>query len=286
MVTGNMRPALSIDLGVHQAGQAGAVGGGGHRQQPQLGAQHALQVEAERQAEVGFQRALVDFVQDHRGDAVQAGIGLQAADQQALGDDLDAGFGGAGAVQAGAEADGAADRLVQQQGHAGGGGAGGEAARLQHQDPAVAAPGGVKQGERHEGGLAGAGRGDQHGVAAGVQRGLQGGERVGDGKIGHDGGLIERNRAKQARRGASPLDPIKGLAFEIHSLRFEDEGGATLQSRHRCRPVHWVQAPCSSCIHTLGTLRVEGGPSLVRLSWPCVFRPNAGPGGDFPRQGG
>ena len=56
------------------------------------GPQHALQVEAQRQAEVGFQRAFVDFVQDHRGDAVQAGIGLQAAEQQALGDDLDRGF--------------------------------------------------------------------------------------------------------------------------------------------------------------------------------------------------
>ncbi len=61
------------DLGGHQAGQAGAVGGGGHRQQPQVGTQHALEVEAKGQAEIGFQRAFVDLIEDHGGDAVQAG---------------------------------------------------------------------------------------------------------------------------------------------------------------------------------------------------------------------
>ena len=65
-------------------------------------------------AEVGFERAFMDFVQDHGRDAVQPGIGLQAAEQQALGDDLDAGFGGSSAVEAGAVADGAADWLTQQ----------------------------------------------------------------------------------------------------------------------------------------------------------------------------
>ena len=39
-----------------------------------------LQVEAEGQRQVGFQRAFVDFVENHRGDAIQARIGLQAAD--------------------------------------------------------------------------------------------------------------------------------------------------------------------------------------------------------------
>ena len=53
------------DLGVHQAGEARAIGGGGHRQQPQLRPQHALQVEAQRERQVGFQRALVDLVEDH-----------------------------------------------------------------------------------------------------------------------------------------------------------------------------------------------------------------------------
>ena len=101
------------------------------------------------------------------------------------------------------------------EGHAAGGGAGGEAARLQHQDSAVAAPGGVQQGERDERGLAGAGRGDQHGVASGGQRGQQGGERVGNGEIEHDGEVIERKRAKQARPGRCPGEPWtrKGTAL-------------------------------------------------------------------------
>ena len=86
-------PARAFDhLGVHQAGQAGAIGGGRHRQQPQVGPQHALQIKAQRQPEVGFQRAFVDLVQDDGGHPIQTRIGLQATEQQPLGDDLDAGF--------------------------------------------------------------------------------------------------------------------------------------------------------------------------------------------------
>ena len=48
-------------------------------------------------------------------DPVQPGIGLQAAEQQALGDDLDAGFRRTGAVEAGSVADGAPDRLAKQE---------------------------------------------------------------------------------------------------------------------------------------------------------------------------
>ena len=193
------------DLGAHQGREAGAVGGGGHRQQAQFGAQLRLQVEAEGERQVGFQRALVDFVEDHRGDAIQAGIGLQAADQQALGDDLDAGLGRDRRVQPGAEADGAAERFAEQRGHARGGGAGGEAAWLQHQDFAVAAPGGVQQGQRHERGLAGAGRGDQHGIAPGGEVVGQGRQRVGDGKVG------ERRHVRgiaRGRRDGAQLPPF------------------------------------------------------------------------------
>ena len=94
-----------------------------------------------RQREVGLQRALVHLVEDHAGHAVQAGIGLQAADQQALGDHLDAGGGGDGAVEPGAVADGVADRLAAQRRHARRRGAGGQPARLQHDDAAAAEPG-------------------------------------------------------------------------------------------------------------------------------------------------
>ena len=83
-------PAEAFDnLGVHQPGETGAVGGGGHRQQPQFGPQLPAQIEAQRESQVRLERTFVDFIQDHRRDAIEAGIGLQAAHQQALGDDLD-----------------------------------------------------------------------------------------------------------------------------------------------------------------------------------------------------
>ena len=126
----------------------------------------------------------MDFVQDDRGNAVQAGVGLQAADQQALGHHLDPGVGRDRGVQPGAEPDGAAERFAQQRGHARGGGTGGEPARLQHQDLAPVAPGRIQQRQRHECGLAGAGRGDQHGVAAGGEVFGQCGQCVGDREIG------------------------------------------------------------------------------------------------------
>ena len=84
-------PAALDRLRVQQSGKAGDLGGRRHRDQPQLRAQHTLQVEAQRQRQVGFHRALVHLVQDHGGDALQPRIGLQPTDQQALGDDLDAG---------------------------------------------------------------------------------------------------------------------------------------------------------------------------------------------------
>ena len=77
--TGNIRPALSITVGVHQPGQPRAVGGRRHRQQPQFRPQHALQVEAQRQRQVGLQRALVHLVEDHRGDAIQRRDRIAAA---------------------------------------------------------------------------------------------------------------------------------------------------------------------------------------------------------------
>ena len=133
-VTGNMRPALSITSARISAARRAPSAVADIASRRSSGRSRRLQVEAERQRQVGVERALVHLVQQHRGDAVQAGIGLQAANQQALGDDLDPRVGGDGGVEPGAVADGLADRFAEQRGHARGGGAGGEAARLQHQD--------------------------------------------------------------------------------------------------------------------------------------------------------
>ena len=73
--------------------------------------------------------------------------------------------------------------LAEQRGHAGRGGAGGQAARLEHQDAAVAAPGRLEQGERHQRGLAGAGRRDEHGVRAGSSAASSARQGLGHGKV-------------------------------------------------------------------------------------------------------
>ena len=159
-----MRPALSMTGRADESGEAGAVEGGGHGEEAEFGAEQALEVEAECHCEVAFERALVDFVEDDRGDAVERRVGLEAAHEEALGDDLDAGGVGDGALEAGAEADGLADGLADELGHAGGGGAGGEAAGFEHHDAAVAAPGSVEQGEGDGGRLAGTGRCDEDSV--------------------------------------------------------------------------------------------------------------------------
>ena len=125
----------------------------------------------------------MDLVQDHGGDAIKTGIGLQAAQQKALGDDLDTGFGGTGTIQARAVADGLPDVLVQQRRHAGRGGSGGKAAGFQHQDAGIFPPRRPEQRERDQGGLASARWGNEYGVAAGVQRGMEGWQGISHGKF-------------------------------------------------------------------------------------------------------
>ena len=93
--------ALALDhrAVAEEAREGGAVDGGGHGQQAQLRPQRALQVQAEREGEVGVEVALVRLVEQHRRDAFEAGVGLQAADEQAFGDHLDARRGRDGAVE-------------------------------------------------------------------------------------------------------------------------------------------------------------------------------------------
>ena len=151
------------DIGIEQGGEFGGFGGGGHGQDAQFRAERALQVQREGESEIGFQGALVDFVEDDELDAGEAGVREEAAGEQALGDDFDDGVGRDGAFQAGAEADAGAGFLAQEGGHAHGGGAGGEAAGFEEEDFAGT---GFAEGERDGGGFTGTGRGDEDGVSA------------------------------------------------------------------------------------------------------------------------
>ncbi len=155
---------------VHQGRKPRAIEGRGHRQQPQVGPQQGLRIQAEGERQIGLQRALMDFVEDHGRDAIQPRIGEQPADEQPRRHHLDPRRGRDGAVDAGAEAHGLAHRLADQARHAGGGGAGGEPPGLQHHDAAGRPGGFAQQRKRHRRRLAGAGRGHQHGVGTRLQR--------------------------------------------------------------------------------------------------------------------
>ena len=168
----------------HQAREKRAVERRRHGQQAQIRAQRRLRVERQRQAEIAVEAALMDLVEQHRGDAGQLRIGLDAPQEDALGEDGDPRARRALAVEPGRVADRAADGLAGQRRHPLGGGAGGEAAGGEQQDFA-AAPGLAEQGWGHAGGLAGAGRRDEDGARADPQRGEQVRQDGVDGQGGH-----------------------------------------------------------------------------------------------------
>ena len=173
------RPAFARDhRGIAQRlGDPGAVDGRRHHQQAQVLAQSLLGVAGQSEAEIGVEGALVELVEQHGGDAVEAGVVENEAGEHALGDDLDAGAPRHLGAEADAVADGVADRFAQRLRHALGGGAGRQPPRLQHQDLPVRRPGlaGEHQGNPRR--LAGAGRRDQHRDGSLRQRGRECGQR-------------------------------------------------------------------------------------------------------------
>ena len=121
-----------------------------------------LHVEAQRQAQVGVQAALVELVEDHQADALERRVGLQHAGQYALGDDRQPRIAGHPGLEPAAIANGLADRLAAQRGHARGDRAGRQPPWLEHDDAEVAEPGRIEQRERDNSTLAGAGWRLQH----------------------------------------------------------------------------------------------------------------------------
>ncbi|MDF2800066.1 MAG: polyhydroxyalkanoate depolymerase, partial [Devosia sp.] len=166
---------------VEEAGDGGAINGGGHDEDAQIGAERGC-IEGEGEAKIAIEAALVKFVKEDGGDAGQFGIIHQHAGEDAFGDHFDARPGANAAIHADPVAHGRADLFAQQARHLGGGGAGGKPARLDHDDAAIRAPGRIQKGEGHAGGLAGAGGRHQHGIGAGGQRVVKGWESFVDGK--------------------------------------------------------------------------------------------------------
>ena len=133
-----------------------------HDEEAQVLAQGALRVEREGETKIGVERALVELVEQNGRHAFERGVIEDHAGKHALGHDLDAGALRHEARQPHAQADRLADFLSQSRGHARGGGAGGETARLDEDEALALRPGLVEERERDAGGLARAGRGDQH----------------------------------------------------------------------------------------------------------------------------
>ena len=184
-----MAAPLALDDGrvAHQAGEAATVERRRHGDESQIGAQSSLRIQRQRQAEIAVEAAFVHFVEQHGRDARQFGIGLDARDENALGDDGHAGRGADLGIHAGGIAEGAADRLLGERRHPLGCGAGREAAGGEEQDLACA-PGLAEKRGRDSGGLASARRCDEDGVGGVSERGQQVGQDGVDGQ-GHGGAI-------------------------------------------------------------------------------------------------
>ena len=85
------------DRGPSHTGRQGLqVEGGGHQQHQQVGAQLLTGMAQQRQGQVGFGSALMEFIEDHGSDPHQFGVPLQAPEKQASCHDFQPGaFGGA-----------------------------------------------------------------------------------------------------------------------------------------------------------------------------------------------
>ena len=123
----------------------------------------------------------MELVEENDAHTFQERIGLEALDEDSLGDHEDFRARPCLAVEAHLVADLLAQSGAGLLGHAAGGGPRGDPAGLQHHDLPAAEPG-REQGEGHPGRLAGAGGGDEHGRRPLAQGGKEGREDLVDGK--------------------------------------------------------------------------------------------------------
>jgi hypothetical protein len=239
----------------HQRGKTRAIERGRHDHHAQILAQDPLRFERERKAEIGVEMTLVGFVEQHRADPGKLGIGQDRGDENRLGHHHDAGTARPFGVEAGDIADGLARFFAKGLGHTLSRRARRHAAGRQDDDRARA-PGLVEQGGRERGGLARAGRRDQHGIGPAGEGREQFGQNGMNGKIGHPPALIARGRAwrewsrntracpKACRPRDNPrlaLKSINGPVLPSKLLRtgpFHDKPGAWPSHPQRRRPPH------------------------------------------------
>ena len=165
---------------VEHAPQRVGVERGRHHEQAQVRPQVPLALERQREPEVALQVALVELVEHHAGHALERGVALQHAGQDALGHDLEAGCRADAGLEPGPVTDARAGPLADERRHAFRDGPCSDAARLEHHDAAIATPAGFEQREGHDGALAGPGGRLEHDPSPVLQRRAEFGQRFDD----------------------------------------------------------------------------------------------------------
>ncbi|OSY52422.1 hypothetical protein BG846_01927 [Streptomyces fradiae ATCC 10745 = DSM 40063] len=181
---------------------------GGH--QPQLGPQRRPHVQQERRDRVRVQMPLMALVEDDHVHPGQLLVPLEALEQHAGRHHLDGGLPRHHPLAPHGEPDPAADLLAQQPRHAPGRSPRGDPPGLRHDHPR--AP--LRQRQRHQRGLARAGRRAQHRRPVPVQRPLQCGQGVPYGKalplLLADHPVTPPRRGGRARPARTRTPPYRG----------------------------------------------------------------------------
>ena len=134
----------------------------GHDEDAQVGAERALDVEREREAEVGVERALVELVEDHEPRVGELRVREDAAREEPLREDEDARLARGPALEPDVVADETAEGVAREVGHPPRRGARGHPARLEEEDRPSREPRFVEERERDGRRLARAGRRDEN----------------------------------------------------------------------------------------------------------------------------
>ena len=153
-----------------------------HDKKPQILTQTLLRVEGEGEAEIGVERAFVEFVKQNGRHALERRVVEDHARKHTLGHDLDACTFRNEARETHAQADSLANLFPKRRGHAGGCGASGKTTRLKQDEALALRPRLVEERQRRARGLAGARRRDEHSAGMRCERRPQRRQHVVDGK--------------------------------------------------------------------------------------------------------
>ncbi|GEM_PF-5871 len=145
-----------------------------HDDEAEVRARGGLQAMEQGEGEVAFEVALVEFVKDDGGDAVEFGVREETAGENTFGEEAKAGVAAAHLLEADLIADGTADGLATLFGDAARGQACGEAAGLEDEDLTGKD---IEEGSGHTSGFACAWRGLEDKVRRDAQRFRDGGEQ-------------------------------------------------------------------------------------------------------------